>query len=62
MQQKNKYDQHSSNRSFKEGQLVWVSIPSVLKHVKLDPLYQGPCRIVQVLSPSSFIIHRLADG
>ncbi|CAF2205227.1 unnamed protein product [Rotaria magnacalcarata] len=62
MQQKNKYDQHSSNRSFKEGQLVWVSIPSVLKHGKLDPLYQGPCSIVQVLSPSSFIIHRLSDG
>ncbi|CAF4751273.1 unnamed protein product, partial [Rotaria magnacalcarata] len=62
MQQKNKYDQHSSNRSFKEGQLVWVSMPSVLKHGKLDPLYQGPCRIVQVLSPSSFIIHRLSNG
>ncbi|CAF4311584.1 unnamed protein product [Rotaria magnacalcarata] len=35
MQQKNKYDQHSSKRSFKEGQLVWVSIPSVLKHGNL---------------------------
>ncbi|CAF1613983.1 unnamed protein product [Rotaria magnacalcarata] len=62
LQQKTKYDQHSSHRSFKEGHLVWVSIPSPLKHGKLDPQYQGPCRIIQVLSPTSFIIHRLSDG
>ncbi|CAF1350909.1 unnamed protein product [Rotaria sp. Silwood1] len=61
-QQKHQYDSHSSKRSFKEGQLVWVSIPSVLKHGKLDPHYQGPCRITQVLTPSSFIIQRLSDG
>ena len=29
---------------------------------KLDPYFQGPCRIDQVLSPSSFIICRLSDG
>ncbi|CAF3827509.1 unnamed protein product [Rotaria sp. Silwood1] len=62
LQQKHQYDSHSSKRSFKEGQLVWVSIPSVLKHGKLDPQYQGPCRITQVLTPSSFIIQRLSDG
>ncbi|CAF1393237.1 unnamed protein product, partial [Rotaria sp. Silwood1] len=61
-QQKHQYDSHSSKRSFKEGQLVWVSIPSVLQHGKLDPQYQGPCRITQVLTPSSFIIQRLSDG
>jgi ribosomal protein L21E len=61
-QQKRRYDQHTSKRSFKEGQLVWVTIPSVLKHGKLDPQYQGPCRIMEVLSSSSFIIHRLSDG
>ncbi|CAF1320033.1 unnamed protein product [Rotaria sp. Silwood1] len=61
-QQKHQYDSHSFKRSFKEGQLVWVSIPSVLKHGKLDPQYQGPCHITQVLTPSSFIIQRLSDG
>jgi hypothetical protein len=62
IQQKQRYDKHTSKRSFKEGQLVWVSIPSVLKHGKLDPQYQGPCRIIKVLSSSSFIIYRLSDG
>ncbi|CAF3431116.1 unnamed protein product, partial [Rotaria sp. Silwood2] len=33
-----------------------------LKHGKLDPQYQGPCRITQILTSSSFIIHRLSDG
>ncbi|CAF4083166.1 unnamed protein product [Adineta steineri] len=62
IQQKERYDQHTAKRSFEEGQLVWVAIPSVLKHGKLDPRYQGPCRIMKVLSPSSFIVHRLSDG
>ena len=62
LQQKNRYDQHTALRSFKKGQLVWVAIPSAFKHGKLDPHFQGPCRINEVLSPSSFIIHRLSDG
>ena len=62
LQQKNRYDQHTTRRSFTKGQLVWVAIPSALKHGKLDPHFQGPCRIDEVLSPSSFMIHRLSDG
>ena len=62
IQQKQRYDRHTTRRSFIEGQLVWVTIPSVIKHGKLDPRYQGPCRITEVLTPSSFIVHRLADG
>ena len=62
IQQKQRYDQHTAKRSFEKGQLVWVSIPSVMKHGKLDPHHQGPCRIMQVLTPSSFIVHRLSDG
>ena len=65
--QKRKYDHHTTIRHFTVGDLVWVTIPT--SHVgdntisgKLHPHYQGPCRLMKQLSPSTFIVRRLRDN
>lgn len=65
--QKTKYDQHTTQRQFTVGDLVWVAIPP--NHIggnlvsgKLHPHYQGPCRLMKQLSPVTFIVRRLSDN
>ena len=47
--------------------LVWIQVPTPqidntpITH-KLRPKFQGPCRLVQQLSPSTFIAVRLSDN
>jgi len=65
--QKNRYDKSTINREFFVGDLVWVKIPNpqidnnTISH-KLRPKYQGPCRLIEKLSPSTFIVLRLQDN
>jgi hypothetical protein len=47
-QQKTTYDRHSSNRSFKVGDLVWLSVPTA---GKLDPRWEGNWKVTAVKSP-----------
>jgi transposase InsO family protein len=67
LRQKTKYDRHTVNRQFLVGDLVWIQIPSPqidntsISH-KLRPKYQGPCRLIEQLSPSSFNVIRLSDN
>lgn len=65
--QKLKYDKHTSHRQFQINDLVWVAIPPC--HIgdtsfsgKLQPRYQGPCRLTKQLSPTTFIVKRLNDN
>jgi transposase InsO family protein len=65
--QKTKYDQHTTIRQFTVGDLVWVAIPT--SHIgdnsiggKLQPHYQGPCRIMKQLSPITFIVRRIHNN
>lgn len=65
--QKEKYDRHTSQRQFEVGDLVWMAnTASRLNNnsirSKLKPKYQGPCRITKVLTPSTFVIQRIADN
>ena len=65
--QKEKYDRHTSLRQFEVGDLVWVATTSSrLRDTsirgKLQPQYQGPCRITKKLTPSTFIVQRLGDN
>ncbi|CAF1253603.1 unnamed protein product [Rotaria sordida] len=65
--QKSKYDQHTSQRQFNVGDLVWIAtttpqIGEVLLSRKFQPKYQGPCRLVEQLGPSTFIVRRISDG
>ncbi|CAF1539828.1 unnamed protein product [Adineta ricciae] len=67
LKQKDQYDRHTTIREFEVGQHVLVTIPTA--HVagqcissKLDPKYQGPCEIIEKLSPSTFTIKRLSDN
>ena len=64
--QKMKYDKRTTQRSFEEGDLVWVAmapaqIGDTLIKGKLQPNYQGPCRIMEKLGPSTFIVRRIND-
>lgn len=65
--QKNKYDKHTTQRQFSVGDLVWIEIPTAkiddktISH-KLRPKYQGPCRLIEQISPSTFIANRLSDN
>ncbi|CAM4850035.1 unnamed protein product [Rotaria magnacalcarata] len=65
--QKEKYDRHTSQRQFEVGDLVWVAT-TIAKlgdntiSGKLQPRYQGPCRITKELTPSTFIVQRLSDN
>ena len=64
--QKTQYDRNTSSRNFVVCDLVWVQLPSlqvqnnVIAH-KLRPKYQGPCRLIDRISPSTFIVLRLSD-
>ncbi|CAF0913458.1 unnamed protein product [Didymodactylos carnosus] len=60
--QNNYYDRHTTQRNYAEGQLVWVAIPPGLMPEKLTPKWQGPCKILRQISPSSFKVQRLSDG
>jgi hypothetical protein len=65
--QKSNYDKHTSKRQFILGDLVWVQLPTpqignTTITGKLRPKYQGPCRLVKQLSPSTFIVTRLNDN
>lgn len=67
LRQKIKYDRHTTNRQFFEGDLVWVSIPTRQINDKpisgkLEPKYQGPCRLIQQLTPITFTVRRLSDN
>ncbi|CAM4965247.1 unnamed protein product [Rotaria socialis] len=65
--QKSNYDKHTTNQKFSIGDLVWVRFPApqinqtTITH-KLRPKYQGPCRLAEQLSPSTFIVTRLNDN
>ena len=48
--QKLHYDQHASTPSFKEGEPVWLSIPTA---GKLDPRWEGEWVVKSVKSPAS---------
>ena len=66
-QQKQNYDKHTSNRRFLLGDLVWVQLPTpkidgTTITGKLRPKYQGPCRLIEELSPSTFVVTRLSDN
>lgn len=65
--QKMKYDRHTSERQFNVGDLVWVSttnpqIGNTTVSRKLQPHYQGPCRITESLGPSTFLVRRILDN
>ncbi len=67
VKQKTKYDRHTTKRQYSEGDLVWVSIPT--KQIgdnsisgKLEPNYQGPCRLIKQLTPVTFTVRRLSDN
>ncbi len=61
LSQKMKYDRHTTQREFTEGDLVWVTTTAAQigdnsTRNKLQPIYQGPCRIMEKLAPSTFIV------
>ncbi|CAF4872229.1 unnamed protein product, partial [Rotaria socialis] len=65
--QKDKYDRHTTDRRYIEGDLVWVAIPT--RQIgensiagKLQPHYQGPCRLIKQLTPSTFTVLRINDN
>ncbi|CAF2192942.1 unnamed protein product [Rotaria magnacalcarata] len=67
LKQKGKYDRHTTDRRYTEGDLVWVAIPT--KQIgensiagKLQPHYQGPCRLIKQLTPSTFTVLRINDN
>jgi Integrase zinc binding domain/Integrase core domain len=65
--QKTHYDKHTSKQQFLVGDLVWVELPvpqigNTLITTKLRPKYQGPCRLMEQLSPSTFMVTRLNDS
>ena len=54
--QKAAYDGHSTSRTFKVGDLVWLSVPNA---GKLDPRWEGNWKITAVKSPVSM---EISDG
>jgi hypothetical protein len=65
--QKFHYDKHTSNRKFVLGDLLWVALPTptidnTTITSKLCPKYQGTCRLVERLSPSTFLVTRITDN
>ncbi|CAF2345945.1 unnamed protein product [Rotaria sp. Silwood2] len=65
--QKTKYDKHTSLRQLNVGDLVWVAnvtpqIGGMSINRKLQPKYQGPCRLIEQLGPSTFMVQRISDG
>ena len=67
IRQKEKYDQHTTQRKFIENDLVWVTIPTTqiagnIVSGKLQPRYQGPCRLIKQLAPNTFNVIRIQDN
>jgi hypothetical protein len=67
LSQKMKYDRHTTPREFAEGDLVWVATTAAQigdnsTRRKLQPIYQGPCRIMEQLAPSTFNVKRISDN
>ncbi|CAF4756647.1 unnamed protein product [Rotaria sp. Silwood2] len=65
--QKCNYDKHTSKPQFAVGDLVWVQIPkpqigNTVITYKLRPKYQGPCRLIEQLSPTTFTVTRITDN
>lgn len=54
--QKTTYDKHSIGRTFKVGDLVWLSVPTA---GKLDPRWEGNWKIIGVKGP---ITMEISDG
>ena len=54
--QKTTYDKHSTSRTFKVGDLVWLSVPTA---GKLDPRWEGNWKITAVRSP---VTMEISDG
>ncbi|CAF3416709.1 unnamed protein product [Rotaria socialis] len=66
-QQKSQYDKHTTSRQFEVGQLVWVTVPAgqISGHNlsgKMSAPFQGPCKIMEKISSSTFIVKRLSDN
>jgi hypothetical protein len=66
-QQKDQYDRHTTNRQLEVGQLVWVTVPAgqiAGQNIrnKMKPSFQGPCKIMEKISSSTFIVKRLSDN
>ncbi|CAM4925738.1 unnamed protein product [Rotaria socialis] len=67
LKQKENYDQHTTQRQYNEGDLVWVARPAAYigensMGGKLQPHYYGPCRLIKQLSPNTFTVCRLSDN
>ncbi|CAF2053934.1 unnamed protein product [Rotaria magnacalcarata] len=67
IKQKENYDQHTTQRQYNEGDLVWVASPAAYigensMGGKLQPHYYGPCRLIKQLSPNTFTVCRLSDN
>ncbi|CAF3221850.1 unnamed protein product [Rotaria sp. Silwood2] len=67
LKQKENYDQHTTQRQYNEGDLVWVASPTAYigensMGGKLQPHYFGPCRLIKQLSPNTFTVCRLSDN
>lgn len=67
IRQKEKYDRHTTTRKFMENDLVWITIPTAQVGTnvisgKLQPRYQGPCRLIKQLSANTFTVIRLQDN
>ena len=65
--QKAQYDKNTSDRKFVVGDLVWVQLPSpqiqnIVITYELRPKYQGPCRLLHQIGPTTFIVRRLSDN
>ncbi|CAF1117892.1 unnamed protein product [Rotaria sordida] len=65
--QKTKYDRHTIARQYKEGDLVWVAIPTGQIGanpitVKLQPHYQSPYHLIKQLTPITLTVRRISDN
>jgi hypothetical protein len=65
--QKTKYDRRTTQRQYFEGDLVWVALPTGQIgdnsiSGKLQPRYQGPCRLIKQLTPATFNVRRITDN
>jgi hypothetical protein len=64
LKQKKKYDRHTAERNYNEGDFVWVAIPSGQigensTAGKMQPRYQGPCQLMKKLTPVTFTVRRV---
>ncbi|CAF2231779.1 unnamed protein product [Rotaria magnacalcarata] len=60
---KSQYDKNTTHRQFEVGQFVCVTVPvghSLLG--KMRAPFQRPCKIMETISSSAFIVKRLSDN